>query len=48
MLGLYILGLYEYGPTRNYFSRVKLMTQAVVAGYNPHSKMAKRIEESFF
>ena len=48
MLGLYILGLYEYGPTVNYFSRVKLMTQAVYAGYYPQSKIGKRIEESFF
>lgn len=48
MLGLYILGLYEYGPTINYFSRVGLMTQAVYAGYNPQSKMGNKIEGSFF
>ncbi len=48
MLGLYILGLYEYGPTINYFSRIKLMTQAVYAGYNPQSKMGKKIEGTFF
>ena len=48
MLGLYVLGLYEYGLTGNYFSRVKLMAQAVYSGYYQHSKMAKKLEESFF
>jgi GT2 family glycosyltransferase len=46
-LGLFILGLYKYGPTANYFKRIKLMTQAVYAGYYPHSKLAKHLEGSF-
>lgn len=48
MFGLFILGLYEHGLTKNYFSRVKLMTQAVYAGYSKNSKMAKKLEASFF
>ena len=48
MIGLCILGLFEYGLTGNYFKRVKLMIQAVYAGYCQHSKMAKKLEESFF
>ncbi|MES3006069.1 MAG: glycosyltransferase [Patescibacteria group bacterium] len=46
--GLFILGLYEYGPTQNYFKRVKLMIQAVYAGYYPKSDVAKKAEGSFF
>lgn len=46
-LGLLILGLYKYGPTGNYFSRMVLILKAVYAGYYPHSRVAKHIETSF-
>lgn len=48
MLGLFILGFYEYGPTVNYFKRVVLMCKAVWAGYFPSSQIGKKLEESFF
>ena len=48
VLGLFILGLFKVGPTLDYFKRIKLMTLAVVAGYRPHSKLAKNLEASFF
>lgn len=48
MLGLYIVGLFRYGPSDTYFKRVKLMTKAVYTGYFPKSKTAKKIESSFF
>jgi len=48
MLGLYILGLYKNGLSSLYFKRVKLMTIAVIAGYNLHSKIGEETEKSFF
>lgn len=33
ILGLYVLGLLRFGPTRMYFSRSKLIAQAVYAGF---------------
>lgn len=48
MLGLFILGLYEYGPTKNYVSRVWLMLKAVYAGYFPKSSIAINTEKVFF
>ncbi len=48
MLGLFILGLFKFGPTVTYFKRVKLMSQAVYTGYFSKSKMAKKLESSFF
>lgn len=47
MLGLFILGFFKTGPTATFFSRVLLMTQAVIAGYNPHGAFAKNIEHRF-
>ena len=48
MLGLFTLGLYEYGPTKIYWKRLKLMTQAVIAGYYPDSALAQGVEGLFF
>lgn len=48
VFGLFVLGLIKRGPTPGYFKRIALMSQAVYAGYFPHSALAKKIEESFF
>jgi GT2 family glycosyltransferase len=48
MLGLYILGLFKFGPTKIYCKRVKLMTYAVYAGYVKTSSRMKSLEASFF
>lgn len=48
MFGLFILGLFKFGPTAIYFKRVKLMIIAVWAGYFPKSKLATDKENSFF
>lgn len=48
MLGLFILGLFKFGPTVTYLARAKLMTLAVYAGYFPNSRVAKDLELSFF
>lgn len=47
VLGLFILGFFKYGLTRNYFSRIKLMSLAVFAGYFPNSDFAKKMDISF-
>jgi hypothetical protein len=46
--GLYILGLFKVGPTPIYWKRISLMAKAVYAGYYPHSRIAKKMEASFF
>lgn len=47
MLGLYMLGFFRFGLTATYWSRLVLMTKAVIAGYYPHSHFAKSIESTF-
>lgn len=47
VLGLFILGFFKHGLTKNYFSRIKLMTYAVIAGYLPKSSFAQRMDSSF-
>lgn len=47
MVGLFTLGLFKVGPTKTYFNRVTLMSEAVIAGYYPNSKFAKRMDSSF-
>ena len=41
ILGLYILGFLRFGPTKVYFSRAKLIAQAVMAGFSKSSKVPK-------
>ena len=48
MLGLFVLGLFKFGPTTTYLKRVKLIIVAVYAGYCPKSKLAIDTENSFF
>lgn len=46
-LGLFAGGLIRVGPTRTYFSRVKLLSRSIYAGYVPRGRVA-RDTEAFF
>lgn len=45
-LGLYILGLIKTGPTRFYFKRVKLIAQAVRAGYDLNANVPAEVQRA--
>ncbi len=40
-LGLLLLGLLRFGPSKHYFSRARLIIEAVRAGYDPKRKIPK-------
>lgn len=46
ILGLCLLGIFKYGPTRTYFKRVKLIVQAVYGGYIKSAKIPKEAQLS--
>jgi len=47
-IGMCIIGAYHYGINRAWLRRVKLVLEAVHAGYRPAWPKAKEIETSFF
>jgi GT2 family glycosyltransferase len=44
ILGLYVLGFLRFGPTTTYFSRAKLIMQAVIAGFSHSSTIPKEAQ----